>query len=251
MLPIILGDNVKIEIFRNKNVGVVSMKGATIKLDDICLLSEMSKKYIGTKIHTLHRDNKRDIQRSLCKIVGKKSARKNLISDLSEHSCVKELRIFYDSPKSTKIFLIIDSPKMCKILSVVNETDSFAKDIMIYQHGIEEWVIYSKTIENLDNTIKKLKENDVKVKVEKFFDLPIDMVFTRNFDFLTNMKLTERQLELLKAAWKLGYYDKQKKINLNEIAKKFGVSEPTIWESLRCAEYKIMLSLSDYFNFEF
>jgi len=227
------------------------MKGVIISLGDVCLLSEMSKKYIGTKIYTLHRDGKRNMQRSLCKIVGKKSARKNLILDLSKQSCVRELRIFHDEPKSTKMFLIIVPPKMCKILSVVNETDSFAKDIMVYKHGIEEWLLYSKTIKNLDYTIKKLRENNIKVKVEKFFDLPIDMVFTRNFDFLTNMKLTKRQLELLKAAWKLGYYDKQKKINLNEIARKFGVSEPTIWESLRCAEYKIMSSLSDYFNFEF
>jgi len=227
------------------------MKGAAITVDDDCLLSEMSKKYIGTKIHTLHRNSKKDAQRSLCKIVGKKSIRKNLISDLSKHDCVEELKTFGEGSKDTKIFLIIKSMKSCKILDLVNETDSFAKDVMVYKHGIENWFIYSKTIENLNDTIKKLKKNNIKVKVEKFFDLPINMVFTRSFDLLVNMKLTKRQLTILKAAWKLGYYDRDKKINLEDIAKKFGVSEPTIWESLRCAKYKIMSSLSDYFYFDF
>jgi predicted DNA binding protein len=228
------------------------MKGAAIKIGDReCLLSEASKEYVGIEIYVLHRHRKRNVQRGLCKVVGKNTLRKEFISYLSDQDTVEELTVLDDNTKDTKIFLVIDPPKNCRILDWINETNSFAKDIVSYRHGIEEWLLYSSSVQNLRGTISKLEEKHIKVKVERFFDLPLDMVFNRSFDFLANMGLTKRQLEILKKAWYLGYYDKQKKATLKEIADQFNVSEPTVWESLRSTEYKIMNSLSDYFIFDF
>ncbi len=230
------------------------MKGAVVKIGENkgnCLLSEMSRHYVGVTIKILHRESKKNIQRGLCKVIGKKSLRNNLISDMREEDSVEKLELLNENTKDTKLFIVINPAQSCKVLDWVNETKSFAKDIVTYSHGIEEWLIYSTSVGNLNETLDVLKNRGVKVKAEQFFDLPIDMVFNRSFDFLANMGLTDRQLEILKTAWNLGYYDKQKKITLKEIANKFDVSEPTIWESLRSAEYKIMLSLSDYFIFDF
>jgi len=224
------------------------MKAVIIKVNDRdCLLSEISRKYIGARLVTLHRNSKKNEQRCLCNVIGNNSIRQGIISDISEQVCVRKMKIISENHRSTKIFLIIDSTKICKTLYLINKTMSFGKDIMLYKHGIEEWVIYSETIENLKDTIKYLKSGNLKVKTGIFFDLPTDVMFSRSFDLLSNMNLTKRQLEILKAAWTLGYYDKQKKVNLTDIARKFGISEPTIWESLRYTEYKIMLKLSDYF----
>jgi len=227
------------------------MKAAIVRLSGKCLLSEISKKYKRIKIYGLHRNSRDDMQRILCRIAGKKYIREKIISELSMQDSVEDMRLFKNGSKDTKIFLIINSARRCKTLDLINQTKSFGKDVMLYKYGIEEWVIYSDTTENLESTIKKLKDKNSKVKVERFFDLPIDMIFTRSFDLLSNIGLTKKQLEVLKMAWKLGYYDKQKKVNLDHIAKKFGVSEPTIWESLRCTEYKILSYISNYFSFDF
>ncbi|EWG06623.1 MAG: hypothetical protein ASUL_08644 [Candidatus Aramenus sulfurataquae] len=48
-------------------------------------------------------------------------------------------------------------------------------------------------------------------------------------------KLTERQMEILKLAYKLGYFDVDRGISLKELAEKLGVSPPSLEEVLRRA----------------
>lgn len=52
--------------------------------------------------------------------------------------------------------------------------------------------------------------------------------------------LTDRQREVIAAAYQLGYYDRPKRINGNELAERFDVSRSTVHQHLRTAERKLL-----------
>ena len=54
-------------------------------------------------------------------------------------------------------------------------------------------------------------------------------------------KLTEKQREVLIAAYKLGYYDIPRRINSEKLAKKLNIGSATLGEHLRKAEQRLLL----------
>jgi predicted DNA binding protein len=56
-----------------------------------------------------------------------------------------------------------------------------------------------------------------------------------NVSEIDSEELTERQMEILKLAYKLGYFDVDRKISLKDLAEKLGISIPTLEEILRRA----------------
>lgn len=61
-----------------------------------------------------------------------------------------------------------------------------------------------------------------------------------NISEVTDAVLTDRQIEILKLAYKLGYFDDDRKITLTQLAEKLGVSTPTLDEVLRKALRKVV-----------
>ena len=56
-------------------------------------------------------------------------------------------------------------------------------------------------------------------------------------------RLTEKQREVLMAAYRLGYYDIPRKITSEELAKRLGIVDSTVVEHLRKAELRLMAQL--------
>ena len=52
--------------------------------------------------------------------------------------------------------------------------------------------------------------------------------------------MTDRQIEILKLAYKLGYFDDDRRITLTQLAEKLGISTPTLDEVLRKALRKVV-----------
>jgi len=56
-------------------------------------------------------------------------------------------------------------------------------------------------------------------------------------------QLTEKQREVLLAAYKNGYYDIPRRINTRQLSKKVGIGDSTLAEHLRKAERHLLVSL--------
>lgn len=56
-------------------------------------------------------------------------------------------------------------------------------------------------------------------------------------------KLTEKQREVLIAAYKLGYYDLPRKINSEQLAEKLNIGNSTLGEHLRKAERRLLMKV--------
>jgi predicted DNA binding protein len=79
----------------------------------------------------------------------------------------------------------------------------------------------------LDSLVDALNAKGVKVSVLETTEIEED-------------ELTNRQLEILALAYKMGYFDDDRKVTLKDIADKLGISVPTLDEILRRALRKVM-----------
>ncbi len=94
--------------------------------------------------------------------------------------------------------------------------------------GNEDSIIYavlSPGIKRLRVSIRQLRSSGVKVRVLDMEQLPMPSP-------------TERQLEVLLLAYKMGYFDRE--VNLKELAKQLGLSISTVSELLRKTLKKIV-----------
>jgi predicted DNA binding protein len=91
-------------------------------------------------------------------------------------------------------------------------------------------------------------EKQVKNFMEKIDELGIRyrvvLLADANFSPISPLnRLTEKQREVLIAAFKLGYYAIPRKITSEELAKKLGLVDSTVVEHLRKAEQRLMTQL--------
>ncbi|BDR92936.1 helix-turn-helix domain-containing protein [Vulcanisaeta souniana] len=95
--------------------------------------------------------------------------------------------------------------------------------------GNEDSIVYtvlSPGIKRLRTSIRQLRSSGVKVRVLDMEQLPMPSP-------------TERQLEVLLLAYKMGYFDRE--VNLKELAKQLGLSISTVSELLRKTLKKVVM----------
>ncbi|MCH4814699.1 MAG: helix-turn-helix domain-containing protein [Saccharolobus sp.] len=61
-----------------------------------------------------------------------------------------------------------------------------------------------------------------------------------NTSEISSNDLTDRQMEILKLAYKMGYFDDDRRVTLTELAKQLGISAPTLEEIMRRALRKVV-----------
>jgi HTH DNA binding domain len=96
------------------------------------------------------------------------------------------------------------------------------------ENGTMIWEILIPNRRILKETVRKIKSSG----------LVADVIAVRRLS--TNHVLTRKQREILEIAYRKGFFDVPRKINLKELAKELGVSGSTLMESLRRAQGRVL-----------
>lgn len=110
----------------------------------------------------------------------------------------------------------------CPVCRTLYASDVVIEKIKIVKEGVILYTLLVPNTSSLRELLSNLIQSGVKVTV-------------LNISEVSDAVLTERQIEILKLAYKLGYFDSGRKITLTQLAEKLGVSAPTLDEILRKA----------------
>jgi len=151
-------------------------------------------------------------------VLFKKEVKKEDLIKLKSTS-LKALRL-----TDNKVWVRTNGCSVCKTL--------YTSDVVVEKVKVvkERTVLYTLLVPNtasLKAFLSNLTNQGVKVTV-------------LNTSEINSNDLTERQMEILKLAYKLGYFEEDRKITLTELAEKLGVSAPTLEEILRRALKKVV-----------
>ncbi|BFH73761.1 helix-turn-helix domain-containing protein [Sulfurisphaera javensis] len=136
-----------------------------------------------------------------------------------KNSSLKVLRL-----SDNKLWIRTNGCSVCKLL--------YSSDVIVEKVKVvrEKTLLYTLLVPNnssLKDFLNRLANEGVKVTV-------------LNINEINEDQLTERQMEILQLAYKLGYFDDDRKITLSELAEKLGISVPTLDEILRRALKKVV-----------
>ena len=143
---------------------------------------------------------------------------KNEVLKLKSNS-VKVLKL-----SETKVWVRTNGCAVCRML--------YTSDVVVEKIKVlkERTLLYTLLVPNSSSFkefLTKLSKEGVKVTV-------------LNVSEISSAELTERQMEILQLAYKLGYFNDDRGITLSQLADKLGISTPTLEEILRRALRKVV-----------
>ncbi len=121
----------------------------------------------------------------------------------------------------------------CAACAALKQSHCFLVSSQSRTDGWLEWRLASDSNENLMGLVSLLKQNRCRTRLMKINDCN------------KKTSLTTRQKELVRLAFKLGYFEYPKKIGIRDLARLSGISISTASEILRSGQQKI---IADYFR---
>lgn len=155
-------------------------------------------------------------------------------------SSVKSLNFLYFGKEECKVR--IDFGCTSCIFMRLMEDLRVSPDSIKYKNGSMEATFSLKDHEEFRNLLKYLKDSGVRFSVQEVTRHNVNDKLLANGLNSCPTTLTAKQLEVLRHAYLAGYFDRDKKVNLGEIAEHFGVSPATASVHLRAGLKKILKS---------
>jgi predicted DNA binding protein len=121
----------------------------------------------------------------------------------------------------------------CPVCSTFAGLDCFLVSASTKEHGKMEWSVFINSDSGLRALSKRLDKNKVNYQIlEKTYHMQ-------------KRQITSRQEQLMRIAFDLGYFEFPKRINLEQLSERLGISTGTLSEILRRGEKNV---LSRYFE---
>lgn len=116
----------------------------------------------------------------------------------------------------------------CKLAKILSESGCFLTSAVPYNDNEIEWTIFGPNSTYISNFISRMKEEGYGVKKLSFELMDADIL------------LTPRQEDIIEYAYENGYYDSPKKINIDDLCKRYDCSKSTMSVILKGAEKKLI-----------
>lgn len=170
------------------------------------------------------------------------------IEFIKKHPLVKKVEILMLHPN--KALLKVTSSYEAMTYKILHKSNVTLLESPVTRDGVDSEILLAKSHKDMDDLLSKWKGrkdyNEVKLKKKKYVkpeDVEsINMFKTSGFFDLKSAKelLTEKQLEIFKLACQYGYYEIPKKVTIEQLAERTGISASTLAEHLRKAETKLL-----------
>jgi predicted DNA binding protein len=163
--------------------------------------------------------------RGLIEIDEKEENLNEIIEEIKQHPDVCRVDISPLKDGGVLGSIITNKCVACKALTGSN---CFLTSALSLGDGRVEWKLITGAEGSLNELIKKLNTYGCEVELKSTTHLT------------KKLMLTQRQEEIVRAAFEKGYYDYPKKIKIKELAKIFDISPSTLNEILQRGEKKVM-----------
>jgi hypothetical protein len=104
---------------------------------------------------------------------------------------------------------------------------------------------HAPDMQGLQAVIGELRENYANLDVQRLLQSQQDHD-ERNLVFVDRSMLTDRQLEVLETAHRMGYFEHPKQANAGEVADELGITGTTFTEHLAAAQTKLLKAILDH-----
>ncbi|OGS48840.1 MAG: hypothetical protein A3K68_06870 [Euryarchaeota archaeon RBG_16_68_13] len=148
-----------------------------------------------------------------------------IVADLKKDLYVEDVETIV--PKKGKILANL-TVRECHACQSLAESDCFLTEATATGEGGLEWRILAPRKTAVERLVSHLRKRGLEIEV-------VSVKTVRAGGVLTN-----RQEQVISLAYRLGYFEFPKKVNLTQLAKKLGVSKSTLSEILRAGEAKIL-----------
>lgn len=105
-------------------------------------------------------------------------------------------------------------------------------------------VFHAETFEELQEVMGTLRERFPSADVQQLLQPPLSGS-PDDRRFVNRGKLTDRQLEVLRTAYREGYFERPRGANATELAEQLGISQSTFTEHLVAAQRKLFADVFD------
>jgi hypothetical protein len=157
------------------------------------------------------------------------------VEDLLTGGFLVEAQVLERQKNGAYLVFIRGGPSLSSVLSAIGiESGYLFPPIGIGDGKIK--ISFLGSEEQVKNFMEKIDELGIRYRVVLLADANFSPISPLN-------RLTEKQREVLMAAYKFGYYEIPRKITSEELAKKLGIVDSTLVEHLRKAEQRLMTQL--------
>lgn len=109
----------------------------------------------------------------------------------------------------------------------------------IAEDGSLTLVFHAEGFEELQTVVGELREQYPPIDVQRLLQPPLEGT-PEDRVFVNRGRLTDRQLEVVEAAYKMGYFERPKRSNATEVANSLGIAQSTFTEHLMTAQRKLL-----------
>jgi predicted DNA binding protein len=176
---------------------------------------------------------------------------RSTIDLLKKHPKVKEVAIIVIGNQKSQ-FTIRQSKDLATAPALAKTKTMWIEPTWT-EGGVDYVTMLAPNFKSLKEFMELVKDHgyDLKIKSKRYLEssesVSLDSFRTSGFSKLkfASELLTDRQMEVFDLACRYDYYEEPKRISIEEMAKKLGISPSTCAELLRKAEKKLLPVLND------